>query len=274
MSDNQTSAGRQPLVPAPEASTDLAEWRPPEPGDFDLADFDWVPVHRKRRADGWSIDRQRRFIETLAATGSVTQAALEVGMSTVSAYRLRNAPDGGPFATAWEIAVRAAGRRLTDIAMDRVIHGAEEPVFDRDGNRVGRRVKYNDRLLMFMLRALQPDRYGQSQRHDRAAGDALRSPGAEASCAITQAVADAVAMLAPPTPEAPHALLPPDELPHALQLAELLDGRLPVAHRDHEPDTGALPAEIETALDAIKVEAAPPHWRPHTDDDDDEDYPF
>lgn len=224
MSQTDPAAERQALVPQP--STELADWRPPEAQDFNLADFEWVPVHRKRRADGWSIDRQRRFIETLAATGSVTQAALEVNMSTVSAYRLRNAPDGQPFATAWDIAVRAAARRLTDIAMDRVIHGSEEPVFDRDGRRVGRRVKYNDRLLMFMLRALQPDLFRHAHRGDRGADEALPPPA--------PGVAEAIALLAPPTPEAPHALVAPEDLPDALELAELLDGRLPVAHRDDE----------------------------------------
>lgn len=271
MSDTPTSAERQALVPAPEPSTDLAEWRAPDTRDFDLDDFEWVPVLRKRRADGWSIDRQRRFIETLAATGSVTQAAQQVNMSTVSAYRLRNAPDGAPFATAWDIAVQAAARRLTDIAMDRVIHGSDEPVFNRDGRVVGRRCKYNDRLLMFMLRALQPDRYRHAHRQDRAPGEALPPPA--------PAVAEAVAMLAPPAPEAPHALIPPDELPHALQLAELLDGRLPAAHRDEEPEWESLPADAEAALEAAKAAAAPHDGDPDCDYDDldydnDEEEPF
>ena len=91
MSDTP-SAERQALIPAPESAADIAEWRAPDAHDFDPDAFQWVPVHRKRRADGWSIDRQRRFIETLAATGSVTQAAQEVDMSTVGAYRLATPP--------------------------------------------------------------------------------------------------------------------------------------------------------------------------------------
>ena len=113
--------------------------------------------------------------------------------------------------------MRAAARRLTDIAMGRVIHGSDEPVFDRDGRRVGRRIEYNDRLVMFMLRALQPDRFGALERPDSTSGEALP----------------------PPAPAAPHTLLPPDELGPALQLAELLDGRLRAAHRDDpERDVG------------------------------------
>ncbi len=271
MSEHPKSAERQALVPAPDAASDLTEWRGPETGDFDLDDFDWVPVHRKRRADGWSIDRQRHFIETLAATGSVTEAAQQTNMSTVSAYRLRNAPDGAPFATAWEIAVQAAARRLTDIAMDRVIHGSDEPVFDRDGRRVGRRIKYDDRLLMFMLGALQPERYRHAHRQDRAPGEALPPPA--------PAVAKALAMLAPPAPEAPHALMASDELPYALQLAELLDGRLPAAYRDEEPEYEPLPTDAEAAIEAAKEAAAPPDWDPDCDCDTldydgDEEEPF
>lgn len=210
-------------VPAAEA---IDEWHPPEPSDFDLDAFEWVPVHRRRRADGWSVDRQRQFIQMLADTGSVTQAAQHVGLSTVSAYRLRNAPDGHAFATAWEIAIQAASRRLVDEAMDRAFNGADEPVFDRDGKRVGRRIRYNDRLLMFMLRALQPERFRNAHRAERAPGEPLP--------ALAKPVAEALALLAPPAPDHPEALMPPDELADALQLAELLEGRLPAHHRDEE----------------------------------------
>ena len=34
---------------------------PPEP--YDPADYRWVPVRRKPRFDGWTEEKQRRFIE-------------------------------------------------------------------------------------------------------------------------------------------------------------------------------------------------------------------
>ena len=215
--------------------------------DLDPADFDWVPVKRKPRADGWTIDRQQRFIEMLADTGSVTQAALEVGLSASSAYRLRRLPEASGFATAWDIAVQTASRRLIDIAMDRVIHGSEEPVFDRDGNRVGRRIKYNDTLLMFMLRALQPERFRHAHRADRRPGEAL-PPAAPP-------VAEALAALAPPAPADPAALMAPEERATALLVADMMDGQLPRWHRGADDFDGAdtsLGEAAERQLDEIK----------------------
>src|SRR3546814_9457094 len=55
----------------------------------DPAAYDWVPVLKKRRKDGWSPDKQRAFIEALADSGSVATAAQSVGLSESSAYRLR-----------------------------------------------------------------------------------------------------------------------------------------------------------------------------------------
>lgn len=197
---------------------------------LDPADFDWVPVKRKPRDDGWTIERQRLFIATLADTGSVIQAASEVGMSPSSAYRLRRLPDGQGFATAWDIAIHNASRRLIDIAMDRVIHGSDEPIFDRDGNRVGRRVRYNDRLLMFMLRALQPERFRHANRSTRDPHEALLPP--------LPPVADALAALAPLAPGDPAALMAPDALADALFVAETGDGKLPHWRRGTPDEPG------------------------------------
>jgi molybdenum-dependent DNA-binding transcriptional regulator ModE len=47
------------------------------------------------RHDGWTYDRQRKFLETLAETGSAVIAAEECKISPRSAYNLRNRRDGG-----------------------------------------------------------------------------------------------------------------------------------------------------------------------------------
>ena len=51
---------------------------------FDPADFHWLPVARVQRHDGWAPHTQRAFIEALADTGSVTEAARQVDMSVQS----------------------------------------------------------------------------------------------------------------------------------------------------------------------------------------------
>ena len=60
---------------------------------------------QKIRRDGWTPQRQLRFLDMLARTRSVTRAATAVGMSRESAYRLRNRKGGVLFATAWDRAM-------------------------------------------------------------------------------------------------------------------------------------------------------------------------
>lgn len=231
----------------------------PEPADppnaldahgFDPADYDWVPVKRQRRPDGWSHDRQRSFIESLADTGSITLAAIECGMSVTSCYRLRRAPGAEGFAAAWDAAIQQASKRLVDLAFDRAINGAEEPVFDREGIRVGRRVRYNDRLLMFLLRAHQPERY----RH---AHQGLRHANEPAPPAPPP-IAGAIAALAPAAPDAPHLLMAPDDLACALQVAEIGDGRLPHWLRDPAEANAREQARLDAEFDRLRAAPLPP----------------
>jgi molybdenum-dependent DNA-binding transcriptional regulator ModE len=63
------------------------------------------PKSPKIRRDGWTAERQLRFLDTLARTRSVTRAARAAGMSRESAYRLRRRKDGALFAAAWDRAL-------------------------------------------------------------------------------------------------------------------------------------------------------------------------
>jgi len=65
----------------------------------------FTPVPVRPRVDGWTPERQRHFLRVLAETLSVTGAARAVGLSTMSAYRLRQRPDARGFAAAWDEAV-------------------------------------------------------------------------------------------------------------------------------------------------------------------------
>ncbi|MEO5774564.1 MAG: hypothetical protein ABIQ32_10665 [Sphingomicrobium sp.] len=60
------------------------------------------------RTDGWTAARQLAFLDTFAATRSVTKAAAAGGMSRESAHRLRGRRDGASFAALWDIALAAA----------------------------------------------------------------------------------------------------------------------------------------------------------------------
>jgi hypothetical protein len=65
------------------------------------------------RKDGWTTDRQVKFIIALNKTRSVTRAAAAAGMSRESAYRLRDRPGHSDFARAWDAAVASKGHKLS-----------------------------------------------------------------------------------------------------------------------------------------------------------------
>ena len=54
------------------------------------------------RHDGWTAERQLQFLDALARTRSVSEAAESAGKSRESAYRLRERPDGALFAALWD----------------------------------------------------------------------------------------------------------------------------------------------------------------------------
>lgn len=119
----------------------------------------FAPVPRKcQRHDGWTDERQLRFIEALADTGSVKAAAHRVNMTPEGAYLLRRDPDAASFRAAWEAALALGVQQLEDIAMERALYGTEVPVYSY-GKLIGSRVVHNDRLMMFMLRNRAPDRF-------------------------------------------------------------------------------------------------------------------
>lgn len=123
----------------------------------------FTPAPRKcARHDGWTAERQRGFIAALAATGSVDAAARAVDMSERSAYALRREPGAESFREAWRAALDCGVERIEDVVMDRALNGVEEPLYSY-GKLVGTRRRYNDRLLMFILRNRAPERFAAGQ---------------------------------------------------------------------------------------------------------------
>ncbi len=148
---------------APPPAEVLASIDEPEtsaPIDYDPAEYRWVPVRRRPRSDGWTEEKQRRFIEVLADTGRVALAAKAVGLSRQAAYELKRSGDGSAFSRAWDAARLHAGALLEDIAFDRAIEGREENVFNECGEVIATKHVPDNRLLIFLLKHLIPDRYG------------------------------------------------------------------------------------------------------------------
>ena len=119
------------------------------------------------RHDGFTPERQAAFLDALAASGSISAAAQAVGLSRTAIYNLRNREDeaGAAFRAAWDARLRQAVAVLAETAFDRAINGVEEPVFHK-GEQIGTRIRHNDRLLMFLLKSLDPETYAARPRHD------------------------------------------------------------------------------------------------------------
>ncbi len=133
----------------------------PEPPEGSIALPAFTPVPRaKDRHNGWKPEVQRRFIEALAETGSVKAACRRVGRADHGAYLLRRHPEAASFRAAWDAALDLGIRRIEDAAMDRALYGVEE-TYHYHGQLVGRRRRYNERLVMFMLRNRAPHRFAE-----------------------------------------------------------------------------------------------------------------
>lgn len=90
--------------------------RPCAPPPPRIPRFHPVPVGPRR--DGWTIERQARFIGMLAQTRSVAAAARAVSMGRESAYRLRKRAGAAGFAAAWDAALGKPQSRV-DLASDK-----------------------------------------------------------------------------------------------------------------------------------------------------------
>lgn len=129
----------------------------PSPAGPALPPF--APIPLRARHDGWTPVRQRAFIVALAETACVEEAANHVGLSRAAAYALRRRPDAAAFREAWDAALDVGVARLSDAAMARALHGVATPVFYQ-GEQIGERRRFDEKLTMFLLRYRDPRRYG------------------------------------------------------------------------------------------------------------------
>lgn len=133
--------------PAPDLHDPFADL---DPDDYVLT---FKPVAVRARRDGWSEDRQRRFILALRAMGVVAMAARAVGSTVQGAYRLRARPDGGEFAAAWDRAMDEGRARAFSRAMERAVEGYDHPRHYR-GQVIGHSRRFDDRMTMAVLTAM------------------------------------------------------------------------------------------------------------------------
>lgn len=199
----------------------------PAADDQSVIPFTPVPRLRARRR-GWSAERQRAFIDTLAECGSVARSARAVGMSARSAYRLLDAPGGDSFALAWDQAIDQGVEAVRADSLERALGGAFVPVFRR-GRLVRVEHRRCDRLAIALLagkdRSIDDYRRNavsrRKYRQDTTALDAERADKlhqAEAVWAEHQAILDQFEAARAADPQAPQLPLPPRLRPRLRRL--------------------------------------------------------
>lgn len=100
--------------------------------------------------------KKRKFIEYLTQTCNVKLSCKLAGVDRSDMYKLRKKdPD---FALEWKLAIEIGVQRLEDEVIRRAFEG--ELVTTKHGTYR----KYSDRLAIFMLKALRPEKYRDNYR--------------------------------------------------------------------------------------------------------------
>lgn len=96
---------------------------------------------RAVRKDGWTVERRRIFMETLAATCNVSEAARAAGKNLSSAYYHKRRDPG--FAREWAQAMSIGYAELEALLLRQSLFGSEveEVVLDPEGMVKSRKVK-------------------------------------------------------------------------------------------------------------------------------------
>lgn len=104
-----------------------------------------------------TIEKKSEFIRLLTEEGiTVSEAALRLEITTWTLYEHRR--NDTEFAAAWDQAWKDGATVLEREAQRRACQGVTEPVFYK-GEVVGAVQKYSDLLLIFLLKARQPEKF-------------------------------------------------------------------------------------------------------------------
>lgn len=139
--------------PEAEFTFDHAAFHELEPGVPDSA-----------RYNGWTAEKQKRFLTALSLGHPINRACAIVDMSRQSAYALRNAARGAAFRLAWDAALLRSRDVLADELMERALNGVRTTVTDDDGRTITRH-RHDNTLAWRMLTRLD-------RRADAACADA------------------------------------------------------------------------------------------------------
>ena len=107
------------------------------------------------------------FFRLLSASGSVSLAAKRSGLGRTQLYEHRKRNPA--FAARWDKAMELGVARVRDEVFRRAVSGIKRPVFHQ-GEMVAKVKHYDNRLLWSLLKAHEPETYGDKRpRRDGAA---------------------------------------------------------------------------------------------------------
>ena len=140
--------------------------------------------------------KKRRFLEGFAATGSISTASDHAGVSRRTHLTWR-AKDKA-FLAACEIALEIACELFEREAMRRAKDGVLVPVY-QGGKEVGAIRRYSDLLLIFLLRAMKPEKYRDG--YDRVPTDLNASNAEDTRKSLHKKLERLAAATAPALPD-------------------------------------------------------------------------
>ena len=104
-----------------------------------------------------TAQKKAAFLDALRSNGGMVLAAADsVALTRTTMYEWRNKDP--EFKAAWEQAILESTIVLEQEAIRRATKGVTEDVYHK-GEVVGQQIRYSDNLLMFTMKAREPDKY-------------------------------------------------------------------------------------------------------------------
>lgn len=117
--------------------------------------------------------KRGKFLQRLAETANVSNAAKYCGITRSAAYKLRGQDE--EFKAAWDEAVEIATDALEEEARRRALQGVTKPVYYQ-GARCGELQEYSDTLMIVLLKANRPEKYKDRSETDHKSSDGSMTP--------------------------------------------------------------------------------------------------
>jgi hypothetical protein len=104
-------------------------------------------------------EMRNRFLEGIRLHGRNELAAHRAGISfnAIRNWQANNPAEGKAFKELWDMARILHGQMIVEQLEREAIHGHKEPIFDKDGNRVGEKTKYETPLRAMVMKRYDAD---------------------------------------------------------------------------------------------------------------------